>query len=263
MTNNTYHYVYRITHINNRKHYYGVRSSKIEPRFDLGYKYFSSSTDKDFINEQKTNKQNFKYKIVAIFNTRELAANREIILHRRFNVAASENFYNRAIHTTSGFDVSGYKFGPPSIETRNKIRIANTGKICQEETKEKLRAANLGKPCQENAKIKISESLTGRPRSEETKAKISESHKNKIVSDETRAKMSSIKLGIPRGSPSEETIQRMRDSAKNRENQNVTCPHCGKVASRNSMNRWHFNNCKYLLLDQSTEEPSFLAAENS
>ena len=34
------HYVYRITNKIENKHYYGVRSCKIDPKLDLGIKYF-------------------------------------------------------------------------------------------------------------------------------------------------------------------------------------------------------------------------------
>ena len=36
-----FHYVYRITNIVENKHYYGSRTSKINPYDDLGKKYFS------------------------------------------------------------------------------------------------------------------------------------------------------------------------------------------------------------------------------
>jgi len=58
-----YHYVYRITNILTNKHYYGSRSCNILPKNDLGFKYFSSSKDNDFIIDQKINPQNYKYKI--------------------------------------------------------------------------------------------------------------------------------------------------------------------------------------------------------
>ena len=47
-----YHYVYRITNTTLNKHYYGSRTSQIEPAKDLGHKYFSSSFDKEFIKDQ-------------------------------------------------------------------------------------------------------------------------------------------------------------------------------------------------------------------
>ena len=81
-----YNYVYRITNKDNNKHYYGVRSSKVEPKLDLGIKYFSSSTDKEFINEQKANKDKFKYKIIKIFDDRLDANKFESELHKKFEV---------------------------------------------------------------------------------------------------------------------------------------------------------------------------------
>jgi hypothetical protein len=87
MTSNIiYHYVYRITNLVENKHYYGKRSSKIKPILDLGHKYFSSSRDKNFIQDQKANPTHYKYKIVANFETSESALTFEIKLHNKFNV---------------------------------------------------------------------------------------------------------------------------------------------------------------------------------
>lgn len=105
-----YHYVYRITNTIINKHYYGVRSSKIEPKLDLGIDYFSSSSDKEFIKEQKLNKDIFKYKIVKIFDNREDAVEMEIKLHNKFSVHINESFYNKSKQTAKGFDRNGVKF---------------------------------------------------------------------------------------------------------------------------------------------------------
>ena len=53
------YYVYRITNTVLNKHYYGYRSCKIDPKEDLGKKYFSSSRDKEFIKDQKQNPLNY------------------------------------------------------------------------------------------------------------------------------------------------------------------------------------------------------------
>lgn len=108
MSSNTiYHYVYRITNIVEKKHYYGKRSSKCDPKLDLGVKYFSSSTDKEFILNQKNNPQNYKYKIVAKFDSASLAILRESKLHYKFDVAINLKFYNKVKQTFSGFDRTG------------------------------------------------------------------------------------------------------------------------------------------------------------
>ena len=59
-----YYYVYRITNQVENKHYYGKRASKIHPRDDLGIKYFSSSKCREFVQDQKSNPQNYVYKVI-------------------------------------------------------------------------------------------------------------------------------------------------------------------------------------------------------
>lgn len=89
-----YHYVYRITNIVKNKHYYGKRSSNIEPKLDLGIKYFSSSRVKDFIEDQKINPNNYKYKIIKVFNNSKHAHKFESKIHIRLKVDRNPNFYN-------------------------------------------------------------------------------------------------------------------------------------------------------------------------
>jgi hypothetical protein len=81
-----YHYVYRITNTLVNKHYYGKRSSKLPPVEDLGAYYFSSSSDKSFIEDQKCNPQNYKYKIVSTCKTAKEVICKEIRLHNTFSV---------------------------------------------------------------------------------------------------------------------------------------------------------------------------------
>lgn len=78
-----YFYTYRITNTIKNKHYYGFRSSTIPPKDDLGFQYFSSSTDKEFMEDQKTNNNNYKYKILLV-STKEKCINLEIRLHQNF-----------------------------------------------------------------------------------------------------------------------------------------------------------------------------------
>lgn len=103
-----YHYVYRITNKVTNKHYYGKRSSKkVKPVDDLGKRYFSSSTDKSFIRDQKDNPQNYKYKIVSLHSTAAEAIKKEIKLHCKFDVGVNLKFYNKVKQTSVGFDMTG------------------------------------------------------------------------------------------------------------------------------------------------------------
>lgn len=101
------HYVYRITNLKTKKHYYGSRVSVINPKDDLGIYYFSSSSDKHFINSQKVNPQDFKYKIVKIFNNKDDMNMYESFLHQYFNVRDHELFYNRYNQNMYAFCPSG------------------------------------------------------------------------------------------------------------------------------------------------------------
>jgi group I intron endonuclease len=213
-----YNYVYRITNKILNKHYYGVRSSDIEPKLDLGKKYFSSSSDKEFRKEQKENKLNYKYKIVRICSTRDEANTLEIKLHEKFNVASNESFYNRAKHTSTGFNFSGVKH---TEESRQK----------------------MSKPRSDGARQKLSEAKTGennpmfgKKHSDGARKKMSEVQKGennpmfgKEVSPETRKKLSEANKGVPQG-PQEQ----------------VQCPYCSKIGGISNMKRYHFDNCKYI-----------------
>lgn len=100
-------YLYRITNLVENKHYYGSRTCNDNPKNDLGKKYFSSSTDKDFIKDQKVNPGNYRYKIIWVSDDRKKVNDFEERIHRKFNVGRNLSFYNRIINTDSGFNSTG------------------------------------------------------------------------------------------------------------------------------------------------------------
>ncbi|MDC1282483.1 NUMOD3 domain-containing DNA-binding protein [bacterium] len=167
--NKKYHYVYRITNTKLNKHYYGTRSSRIEPSKDLGFKYFSSSSDVLFMDDQKNNPQDYKYTIVSEFDSREEALELEVRLHAKFNVGVNESFYNKARQTSIYFDFDC------------------TGMIVSEETKRKI---------SEKAKLR-----KGRPVSEETRSKLSKAATGRIMSQEERDKMAKAISAALKGKP--------------------------------------------------------------
>lgn len=180
-----FHYVYRITNLRNLKHYYGVRTSNVLPKFDLGIHYFSSSTDKIFIEEQHNSSCDFKYKIIMTFESREEANAFEIKLHSRFNVSQNPMFYNRANHTSSGFCVYGYKFeGEAYKNIVNGNKLKNLGKKHSEEVKIKMSIAKKGKPAH-NKNIAMSDV---------TREKMANAKKGRTLTEDTKTKMSKAKL---------------------------------------------------------------------
>jgi hypothetical protein len=122
------YYVYRITNINLKKHYYGKRKTSIDPKLDLGIKYFSSSRDKQFIEDQKNNPHSYKYKIIKKFVSVEEATTLEIYLHNKFNVGKNPIFYNKSKQTSTKFDTTGISYNTPEMCEATSIRTTNRNK---------------------------------------------------------------------------------------------------------------------------------------
>lgn len=217
-----YHYVYRITNIESKKHYYGCRTSKVEPKLDLGVKYFSSSLDKDFKKDQIDNPNNYKYKIIKKYDNRIDAVKLEIKLHNKFDVGISESFYNRSKQTSTGWDT--------------------TGKVYWDSVKYGCDHHWYGKPLSDEVKRKLSESKKGKPGHRGfvtvTKDGVNwfnvtkeEYHSNKLVyttrwagvelSKETKKKISDVKRSKPL----------------------LECPFCRKLGTIQMLKRWHFEYC--------------------
>lgn len=101
------HYVYRITDITVNRHYIGSRSTDRPPCNDIGKVYFSSSSDRSFIDDQKRYPERFRYKILAHFPNRKRAVTFEVKIHAKLDVARNPAFFNRARQTSTGFSTQG------------------------------------------------------------------------------------------------------------------------------------------------------------
>ncbi len=111
MKNYNYHYVYRITNTVTGYHYYGSKSCDEQPKENIGIKYFSSSSNKLFIQDQKNNPQDYKYKVVKEFKTCRIDATAfEIKLHIKFDVKNHPRFINKVNQTSKKFDTTGIDF---------------------------------------------------------------------------------------------------------------------------------------------------------
>ena len=163
-----YYCVYRITNLVEKKHYYGYKSTKIHPSKVVGITYFSSSkgsSGKIFIDDQKKNPNNYRYKIVQIFHNAQKAIDREIKLHHKFDVKNHPSFYNKANQTTAKFDTTGISM---SLEARKKMSIASKGVPKSQQHKEAL----SGRKHTQEEISKISKALRGLVKSEEHRAKL-------------------------------------------------------------------------------------------
>ena len=94
-----FNYVYQIAEANTDMKYIGVRGANIKPEYDLGTNYFSSSSNKEFIKNQKNNISNYIYSILSIHDNRCDAINEEIRLHELYDVENNIEYYNKKNQT--------------------------------------------------------------------------------------------------------------------------------------------------------------------
>lgn len=118
------YYVYRITNIVIDKHYYGFRGTFKKPKEDIGIKYFSSSSDREFIKDQKERRENYSYKIILSTPNKKKAQNLEVRLHKYFMVGTNDKFYNRATQTHIAL------IGTKETAARGAITRKNTALKC-------------------------------------------------------------------------------------------------------------------------------------
>ena len=160
MYSNKYHYVYRITCLNEmsvEKYYYGSRSSKLEPKSDdywSSSKYIKIAIDKFGI-------KYFKKKIIKTFLTREDALKYEMLLHEKFSVDKNPIFFNKSKASNFGIKITGlfskdktYEelYGEEKAKKLKIIRAENFKKI----DKNGIKNPMYGKKHSEEMKMKLS-----------------------------------------------------------------------------------------------------------
>lgn len=92
--------------------------------------------------------------------------------------------------TDGGEGTCGFKKGPMSDESKEKLRRSRIGKIMSEDTKEKLRIANIGKKMSIESIEKTRVAHIGSKRSKETCEKIGLSKRGFKFSEESKRKIS-------------------------------------------------------------------------
>ena len=255
-------YIYKVTNVVNTKIYIGLSTHLIENSVD----YLGSGI---LINKaiSKYGRENFIKEILENnIDSISLLNEREIFWIKEFNSTDKTIGYNISHGGAGSLGVE------KSLETREKLRNANLGKVQEESTILKRSSKIKGMKRTDESKTNISEGLKKyysefphhmlgkeNKHSDETKLKISESHKGKILSDEHKQKISESNKGRHRNivsletreklskshlgkTVSKETKNKMSESHKKPQSK-IQCDRCGKVGG-NSMRRWHFENCK-------------------
>ena len=154
--------------------------------------------------------------------------------------------------------------GPaPSVETRKRQSIAQTGKKRSHEARINQAKALKGRTHTLKARRLLSESLMGHTVSSETRAKISATKqaetltperrrqlsvagkmsKGRTHTDEAKAKITASKIGHRVSQATRDKISATLTGRVGKRQEIIKCPHCSKTGGKNCLLRWHFNNC--------------------
>lgn len=274
-----YHFVYMTLNKVTNKLYLGKHSTKRLNDNYLGSGKLLLQSIK------KYGRENFIIDIINFYDTSEQAYKMEKLLSEAIDVVNDDNFYNLIYggkHSLSGYNMPEEKrkllsekykgTGNPfygrhhTEETKKRISMMNKGtkyedpkyrkrlselrrkENLSEETIRKKREAVMGsknpfygKHHTEETKEKIRKKVLGRKLPEEVKAKIT---KTTIF----RKKSECPKCGKVIGGGDynfKRHLMACGKNVKNRVYELTTCPYCGKIGGKNTMKRWHFNNCKF------------------
>jgi len=118
-----YFYVYEIYDKKNNKKYIGFRSSVELPENDLGKNYFSSSSNKEFIENQILFPELFEYKILKTFSNMKDGIQYEKYLLEKYDVKNNKNYYNLSNGYTDYYIPNGTKWltnGKEDIKLNSK-----------------------------------------------------------------------------------------------------------------------------------------------
>lgn len=133
------------------------------------------------------------------------------------------------MRTAKGIKFNSRIFEKLKIEANVNRSLSMKGRTHSQEARDKIKAKRAVQVISEETKLKMSKARTGRKNSADAIEKTRQAH-----------------IGSKR---SEETKQKLRESRKSYPR--LTCEHCGKTAVTVNYNRWHGNNCKSKLSDET------------
>jgi hypothetical protein len=228
--------------------YIGTKSSDEEPYCVIGKKYFSSSSDDDFIKEQKEYPENFRYKVLKNFDNRTDAIQLECYLHKKYNVVESDKFYNRSAQLCTSFDITGLKLGSEFSPTYGRKRTDEERKHISEGTIKAMKLYNCGEHISEKMKQHYRDHPEARA---EISKRMSKASKEMWKDPEYRKKMSEITSERNRTREITDHMRKRSSESRKLEAQEcrgayrkVECPYCKRKISLGNYSQFHGDNCK-------------------
>lgn len=120
-------YVYRVTDKRTGKYYIGSKTTLNPDNYYIGYNYFTSSTDKDFVEDFKKNTAKYKHEVLKYFDDKQECLDYEADLIEEAWNNDIDNLINRGFVRKSGKTCHVVARGACSPETRAKISKAQKG----------------------------------------------------------------------------------------------------------------------------------------
>lgn len=228
-----YHYVYEVINLITDMRYIGSRSCKIQPSQDLGNKYFTSSKDINFINDQRLNSISYKYVVLKEFENRKDALEFEIFLHNKFDVSRNNQFFNRAKQTSTGFNTSGKNL---LTEEQRLIRSERWKKNNPNNNRDSSGSNN---PMYESHRYGDKNPFFNKKHSVESKNKIGRS--NSAIGIYKDKDGNVLRLFVSDYLVMNKEVVGINDGRKMKIK---ICPYCSKRGGAQNMKRYHFDNCK-------------------
>ena len=196
--------IYKATNIVNQKVYIGQTVKKLNIRKSQ-HKYDAKNGSRLYFHLAllKYGFDNFNWEILeSCFDINECNEKEKNIIclyksterEKGYNIDFGGNSTTRSDETKEKIRLGKQNV---SLETREKLRIANIGKKLSDETKEKIRLANIGKKISETTRQKLKENNSkywkNKKLSQETLLKRSEKKNVKIICNESGQVFKSIK----------------------------------------------------------------------
>jgi len=230
-----YYYLYEIKNNINNKIYVGVHETN---KLDDGYmgsgKLIRSAIKKYGLN-------NFTKTILQFFDTSE-------IMYLKEAEIVNESFVSRE----DTYNIANGGSGGSIKQNRKPFNKKHT-----EETKLKISKSNFNRIVSEETRKKLSQNNWAKTNPEEQKQHAIEANKMRWSKDINHLSESNIKVS--------NSLKLFNENRKKLGLKNlstglirpkVKCPHCQKEGAMNTMSRFHFDNCKFMVNESEVVEPN-------
>lgn len=166
-------YVYKVTNKKTGKYYIGSKTTLNADNYYIGYNYFTSSTDTEFVEDFKKNTNAWKHEVLKYFDDKQDCLDYEATLIEEAWENDRDNLINK------GFVRKNKKTNHIVTSHCNE-----KGWHHSEEAKRKVSEANKGRPCSEEHKRRLSETLKGKKFSEVHRENLAEAIRTKVINSD-------------------------------------------------------------------------------